>query len=160
MLSNIFSMIETIGVSAAKALANSVIHCTEGDGKPDIVVAVLSVDGRILCLEKSGDYPLLISDKWAIKKAISAISFGTSTLMLYDKKSKLNVGDEYCNQPGGILIPSSKWSGWLKDSFEIIPEDGVMTSFCGALGVSGRTSLEDHILAVEGLKDFVKMNQS
>ena len=154
---DLFTTIETINIWTAKRLAESIIHCTKFDGKEDIVVAVLGADGRILCLEKSGNNPLPISDSWAFKKARTALAFGASTKKLYMEKPNLNVGSEYCKTPGGILIPSSKWSGWLDNSSEEISEDGEIAPFSGAIGVSGRSSKEDHILAVSGLKDFIKL---
>lgn len=158
-MSKIFTTIETISSFAARTLVNSILYCVENDGKPDVSVAVLGTDGRILCLEKSGDHSLLVSDEWAIKKAMTAIAFGRSTKVINEWKPKFNVGDKYCSIPGGILIPSSKWSGWLKNSFETIPENGILAPFSGAIGISGRTSSEDHILAILGLKDFIKQSQ-
>jgi uncharacterized protein GlcG (DUF336 family) len=155
-IEDIFVTIETINVTVAKILAETILHVTRLDGKPDVVITIVGKDGRLLYSVKSGDNPLLISDSWAFKKALTALSFGASTMSLYEDKPALNVGDEYCKSPGGVLIPSSCWSGWLSNSFEQMPENGTVVPFSGAIGVSGRSSQEDHQLAIDGLKDFIK----
>ena len=153
---DIFTIIETINIDVAEKMVDAIIHCTKFDGKPDIVAVVLGVDNRILCLKKSGNNPLLVSDSWAVKKALTAIAFGASTVSLAAEKPTFDVGDNFCKCPGGILIPSSKWSGWLYKSFEQMPKDGSIKPFSGAIGVSGRSSKEDHQLAIDGLTDFIK----
>ena len=131
-------MSNTIPLAKAEAGLKAVFEVAARDGKPPIAVAIVDRHGDLITFARMDGAPVRTSTL-APNKAYTAARMERNTAdilkMIHDRKLDVAFfGDpRYCALPGGLVV-----------------KDGDRT--VGGIGVSGRSSEEDHELGLIALK--------
>jgi len=131
-------MSNTIPLAKAEAGLKAVFDVAAKDGKPPIAVAIVDRHGDLICFARMDGAPVRASMLAANKAYTSArMERDTADILKMIQERKIDVaffGDaRYCGLPGGLVVK-------------------VGGQTVGGIGVSGRSSEEDHELGQIALK--------
>ncbi len=131
-------MSNTIPLAKAEAGIRAIFEMAAKDGKPPVAVAVVDRHGDLTCFARMDGAPVRTSTLGPNKAYTAArMERHTADLLKMIHERRLDVafcGDpRYCALPGGLVV-----------------KDGNRT--VGGIGVSGRSSEEDHELGLIALK--------